>query len=56
MQLYTDTSAQFRIFDRVGKDIDIDLIQAELVCIQILLLHRVGVEAEFYILFLDHRL
>ena len=54
--IYTDTSAWFCIFNGVRENIDINLIQTELVCIQILLFHLIDVEAEFNILFLYHRL
>ena len=53
---YTDTPTGFSVLDGVGEDIDIYLVQTELVCIQVFLFHPIDIEAEFNILFLDHRL
>ena len=55
-QIYADASARLRVFDRVGKDVDVNLIQAQLIGIQILLFHTIDPEIEVDILFLDHRL
>ena len=55
-QVYTDTPAWLCILYGIGKNIYIDLVQTELVCIQIFLVHLIDMETEFNILFLDHRL
>ena len=54
--IYADPSAGLRVFDGIGKDVDIDLIQPKLVGIEILFFHPAGAEIELDIFFLDHRL
>ncbi len=44
--IYADASARFRVFDGVGEDVDINLIQAELIRIQVFLLHLIDMETE----------
>ena len=53
--VHADTAAGFRVFQGIGKDIDIDLIQPKPVGIKILLLHPADTEIEFDVLFFDHR-
>ena len=55
-QVHADTAARFRVFDGVGENVDINLIQTKLVRIEVFLFHLVDVEAEINILLLDHRL
>ena len=54
--VHADTSAGFRVFNGIGKDIDVDLIQPKLVGVEIFFFHPTGAEIELDILFLDHRL
>ena len=56
LHINADLAAGFRVFNGVGENVDIDLIQAELVGIQVFLFHLIDVEAELNILFLNHRL
>ena len=56
LHIHADLAAGFRVFNGVGENVDINLIQAELVGIQVFLFHLIDVEAELNILFLDHRL
>ena len=55
-QVHADTAARFRVFDGVGENVDINLIQTKLVRIEVFLFHLIDVEAEINILLLDHRL
>ena len=54
--IYTDSSTRFRIFDGIGEYIDIYLIQAKLIRIQVFLFHMINMKIELNILFLNHRL
>ena len=56
MHIHADTSARLRVFDGVGKDVNIDLVQPQLVGIKIFFFKPADTEIEIDILFLDHRL
>ena len=56
MQVHADPPAGFGVFDGVGEDVDVDLIQPELVCVKIFSFDLAGAEIEVDVLFLDHRL
>ena len=49
-------TAGFCVFDGVGKDVDIYLIQPKLIGVEIFFFHPTDAEVKLDVLFLDHRL
>ena len=56
VHVHGDAPAGLRVFDGVGKDVDVDLVEPQLVRVEVFLFHPVDMEAELDVLFLDHRL
>ena len=54
--VHADAAARFRVFDGVGKNVDIDLIQPKLVGVEVLFFHPADAEIKVDVLFPDHRL
>ena len=55
-QVHAHAAAGLGVLDGVGENVDVDLVQAKLVGIEIFLLHVIDAEAEVDVLLLDHRL
>ena len=56
LQVHRHAAARHRVFDGVGEDVDVDLVQPQLIGIKIFLLHPVDTDVEVDVLLLDHRL
>ena len=56
LQVDGDASVGLGVLEGVRQDVDEHLVDAQLVGVEVLLLHGIGAEVEVYVLLLDHRL
>ena len=55
-QIHGHAAARHRILDGVGKNIDVNLVQSQLICVEIFLLNAIGAKVENNVFLLDHGL